>query len=139
MPERPSTSLRACVHACDFLTHALQVGTINYMSPEALAGTSDSEFKQSRKSDVWSLGCILYQVRPRAAACKTIAQIFVQTACVPMQMVYGKTPFHHIKNIMAKMRAITNEKHEIKFSDECRDTHLIDTLKVTWLPCTPCF
>jgi serine/threonine-protein kinase TTK/MPS1 len=83
-----------------------QVGTINYMSPEALCPPeTENEFKLSRKSDIWSMGCILYQ------------------------MVFGKTPFHHITNIMAKMRAITDPNHDIKFP-HCNDVHLIDTLQV---------
>ena len=36
---------------------------MNYMSPEALSPPEcDNEFKLSRKSDIWSLGCILYQL-----------------------------------------------------------------------------
>ena len=66
------------------------VGTVNYMSPEAIFG-DESGLKQGRASDVWSLGCILYQ------------------------MVHGTTPFYHIKNIVQKMQAITNENHAIKF------------------------
>ena len=82
-----------------------QVGTMNYMSPEAFAPPeTDNEFKLSRKSDIWSLGCILYQ------------------------MVYGKTPFHHIRNQLAKIRAITDSKHEINFPDH-PDKMLLETMK----------
>lgn len=52
---------------------SFQVGTINYMSPEAISDTSVASpetgrskapcMKVGRASDVWSLGCILYQVR----------------------------------------------------------------------------
>ena len=82
-----------------------QIGTINYMSPEALSPPeTENEFKLSRKSDIWSLGCILYQ------------------------MVFGRTPFHHLSNIMSKMRAITDPNYNIKFP-ECKDAHLVETLE----------
>jgi serine/threonine protein kinase len=44
-----------------------QVGTLNYMSPEAILGGSNNilggpAMKVGRPSDIWSLGCILYQM-----------------------------------------------------------------------------
>ena len=43
-----------------------QIGTVNYMSPEAIEETNRNDEKKimklGRASDVWSLGCILYQV-----------------------------------------------------------------------------
>ncbi|XP_050394018.2 dual specificity protein kinase TTK isoform X2 [Patella vulgata] len=83
-----------------------QVGTLSYMSPEAILESCDSpaRFKVNVKSDVWSLGCILYN------------------------MVYSKTPFQHIRNQLAKIQAITNDKHVIEFPD-IPDKNLLNVLK----------
>lgn len=45
----------------------MQMGTLNYMSPEAIQSGSSNPLggpalKVGRTSDVWSLGCILYQM-----------------------------------------------------------------------------
>lgn len=85
-----------------------QVGTLNYMSPEAITQMSaDSKqpcFKIGVKSDVWSLGCILYN------------------------LVYGVTPFHSIKSLMQKIYAITNPNYEIPFKP-LADPLLLDVLQ----------
>ena len=78
------------------------IGTPNYMSPEALmdvnaanglAASAGKMMKLGKASDVWSLGCILYQ------------------------MVYGKPPFAHIANQMQRIMAIPNTNHVIAFPD----------------------
>ncbi|KAK3572419.1 hypothetical protein QTP86_032645 [Hemibagrus guttatus] len=85
-----------------------QVGTLNYMPPEAIKDTSSKggkpRSKISPKGDVWSLGCILY--------------------C----MTYGKTPFQNITNQIAKMHAIIDPSHEIDFPD-IPEMDLVDVLK----------
>lgn len=72
-----------------------QIGTLNYMSPEAVLyiphlGNEKNKLKINRSSDIWSLGCILFQ------------------------MVYGKTPFFHLP-LMKKIQAIVSSLLEIKF------------------------
>ena len=80
------------------------VGTVNYMSPEAIMGDDDGQHKQGRASDVWSLGCILYQ------------------------MCHGHTPFSHLKNLIQKMQAITNDAVSISFPP-LRNPHMHDVIK----------
>ncbi|OAA64949.1 Serine/threonine-protein kinase domain protein [Cordyceps fumosorosea ARSEF 2679] len=78
-----------------------QIGTPNYMSPESLMDSNSARghrvpgrpklMKLGKPSDIWSLGCILYQ------------------------MVYGVPPFGHIVNQMARCQAIINWDHTIEF------------------------
>ncbi|XP_008061527.1 dual specificity protein kinase TTK isoform X2 [Carlito syrichta] len=87
-----------------------QVGTVNYMPPEAIKDMSSSrengksKSKISPQSDVWSLGCILYY------------------------MTYGKTPFQHIVNQISKLHAIIDPNHEVEFPD-IPEKDLQDVLK----------
>ncbi|XP_022188642.2 dual specificity protein kinase TTK [Nilaparvata lugens] len=71
-------------------------GTLNYISPEAIPNGHASKhgYKISCKSDVWSLGCILYN------------------------LVYGKTPFSHLARDWIKMQAIVDTSHVIEFPEE---------------------
>ncbi|KIY71535.1 kinase-like protein [Cylindrobasidium torrendii FP15055 ss-10] len=68
-----------------------QIGTVNYMSPEAIEIQEGMKrIKVGRPSDVWSLGCILYQ------------------------MVYGHPPFQAL-HVYQKMKAIPDESYAIDF------------------------
>uniref|UniRef100_A0A3N7G2L1 Protein kinase domain-containing protein n=1 Tax=Populus trichocarpa TaxID=3694 RepID=A0A3N7G2L1_POPTR len=85
-----------------------QVGTLSYMSPEAfMCNESDANgntIKCGRPSDIWSLGCILYQ------------------------MVYGRTPFSEFKTFWAKFKVITDPNHEITY-EPVSNPWLLDLMK----------
>ncbi|XP_069131521.1 dual specificity protein kinase TTK-like isoform X1 [Argopecten irradians] len=89
-----------------------QVGTLNYMSPESIVdscggdggGRSKPTYKLGVKSDIWSLGCILFY------------------------MVYGHTPFQKITNTFIKLKAIINPDYPIEFKD-ISDKNLMDTIQ----------
>ncbi|GAB1605885.1 serine/threonine-protein kinase Nek7-like isoform X1 [Argonauta hians] len=88
------------------INREIMMGTPDYMSPEAISVYLDNSrhHKIGLKSDIWSLGCILY--------------------C----MVYGKTPFNGIRNTSEKLVAIRNDNFKIKFGD-VRNKELLDSMK----------
>ncbi|KAL0265667.1 UNVERIFIED_CONTAM: hypothetical protein PYX00_011381 [Menopon gallinae] len=64
-----------------------QIGTVNYMSPESL----DRDAKLGRSTDVWSLGCILYE------------------------MVYGQTPLSKYANVVQKIKKLQEDGMQIEY------------------------
>ncbi|KAG6572663.1 TTK protein kinase [Phytophthora cinnamomi] len=89
-----------------------QVGTVNYMSPEAIQGNTmpdgkrdpEGKMKVGRASDIWSLGCILYQI------------------------VYSRPPFADAHNIIEKFRCIIDPSVPIPFP-ALNNTDLEDVIR----------
>lgn len=83
------------------------VGTLDYMSPESVVEHSPNPrergHKLGRSSDVWSLGCILYQ------------------------MVYGNPPLRKF-SMVQKMRALMDPHFAIPFGP-CADSALLQVMK----------
>ncbi|KMV66571.1 mitogen-activated protein kinase [Encephalitozoon cuniculi EcunIII-L] len=67
-----------------------QCGTVNYMSPEAV---TQNKSKVARSSDIWSLGCILYE------------------------MVHSNPPLHEYPNLIQKIQRL-QEYSEFKYTSK---------------------
>ena len=102
-----------------------QIGTPNYMAPEALVTMNEqtqlehnhkqnrnkNRWKVGKPSDIWSCGCIIYQ------------------------MIYGKPPYANYQG-QNRLLAIMNPEIKIKFPERCNDNEntiipktLIDLIK----------
>jgi len=84
----------------------IYLGTVDYMSPETLTSrtnTDNKQIKYNMKTDIWSLGCILYD------------------------MASGHTPFQFCRN---KTRDIKNPNFKINYSDiKIEAKGLVDCIK----------
>lgn len=91
-------------------------GSLNYMSPEALSSYKPTDpkgssvgkpqYKVNFKSDVWSLGCILYQ------------------------LIYKRTPFQQFGALYAKIAAICDPDCKIDYPDSHTvSARLVNTIK----------
>ncbi|KAK9511630.1 hypothetical protein O3M35_000252 [Rhynocoris fuscipes] len=83
-------------------------GTYNYISPEAICAGENRFHKISYKSDVWSLGCILYN------------------------LLFGRTPFSHITSTLGKFHAIADPNYKIQFPKDCKHVPPALKLSVRW-------
>lgn len=80
-------------------------GTLNYMAPETLLRDNDSKTRINKKTDVWSMGIILYFI------------------------TYGKLPFQHLKNQYKMIHAICDPlQKELSFGP-LGDADLLNTIK----------
>ena len=88
-----------------------QVGTVNYMSPEALQETTISaqdhrgRLKIGRPSDIWSLGCILYE------------------------MTFGKPPFAQFTTLIQRLHKILDPGYEIEFPANYPNSDLVGVIR----------
>ncbi|CAM9580707.1 unnamed protein product, partial [Phaeothamnion confervicola] len=91
-----------------------QVGTLNYMCPEAILDTGKGAvdpatgrrgplMKLGRAGDVWSLGCILFQ------------------------MAHGSPPFAHLRFVQ-KLQAIVDKNHPIPYG-RVADPALLNSMR----------
>lgn len=112
--KRLSRLRRARMHAASAAsTHSPSSTALCNATPLARPFRAHAGAQLGRPSDVWSLGCILFA------------------------MVYGKTPFEHVKNLIARLRAISDPAFNIEFKP-IPNPYLLDVLKVHARSCGHC-
>jgi serine/threonine-protein kinase TTK/MPS1 len=90
-----------------------RVGTINYMSPESLQlqpsrHHSEEMIKLGRHADVWSLGCILYQLVynrsafPQSDLFEKICAICDESYEIPLPFVDGRADFFNLRDVILR-------------------------------------
>jgi serine/threonine protein kinase len=88
-----------------------RVGTLNYMAPESLQvqpgkNTDEARVKQGRHADVWSLGCILYQlvyghpVFPQTELFQKISAICDDYCEIQFPFVEDRADFLNLRDVM---------------------------------------
>lgn len=83
-----------------------QIGTVNYMSPEAII---EGKTKMGRSSDIWSLGCILYE------------------------MYFGEPPFFRFKNLVQRMQKLLDPEYRVEYpareADDVRYPEIVGAIE----------
>jgi serine/threonine-protein kinase TTK/MPS1 len=94
------------------IERAQRVGTINYMAPESIkqqpspSNDQSAHYKQGRSADVWSLGCILYQlvyghaILPDGDLFDKISIISDDRYRIEFPFIYGRNDFLGLRSVM---------------------------------------
>lgn len=118
-----------------------QVGTLNYMPPEAIKDTSSQGGKARSKVLPLSHQIFYALISDWSTVMRIFTILFIpllkispkgdvwSLGCILYCMTYGKTPFQSITNQIAKLHAIIDPSHKIEFPD-IAEKDLLHVLKV---------